>query len=402
MNKYNGMNVCIWSGTSFEKSYASYHLMEYIIKAILDAGHNVYLIQKKNEDGEMPASLCNKKNLHVLNVPWLEPKKGNFIKRYLDAIKYYLVSAKKIKRLSNIDVIFLQSNNVAFFPVKIANIFKIPIVYNVQDIFPLDALVVGKLKDSNPAYIVARWLQRKAYKNASRVVTISEDMAKSIEQEGRSEIDVIYNWSYQNEVFNIKDEENHFLTRYQIKREDGFRVVYAGNIGQMMDVEMIVKTAQKLKAYKDIRFYIIGEGSNLKYLKKRILDEDIDNVLIFPPQPMKYAPDNYCMADVNINPIPKGVIYACMPSKLNTCLLSRKATIVAMEKGSDMAQKLSIVDKWFVVEPGDSETMAEIIIKQYRSNNLDIYSNNSGEFMKKLGPIENAYKYVDILKECIE
>lgn len=402
MNKNKDMNICIWSGTSFEKFYASYHLMEYIIKAILSSGHSVYLIQKKIKDGIMPKSLCGEKNLHILNIPWREPEKKNFVKRYIDAVKYYLISAKELKKIRDIDVIFLQSNNVAFFPVKIANILNIPIVYNVQDIFPMDALVVGKLKKNHPAYIMARWLQRLAYKKANRVITISDDMAKTIRGEGREDVDVIYNWSYQNEAFDIKDEHNHFLKRYQIKREDGFRVVYAGNIGQMIDIEMFVKISIYLKKYNDIKIYIIGEGSNLRFLEERIKKEGINNILIFPPQPMEYARDNYCMADININPIPRGVIYTCMPSKLNTCMLSEKPTIVAMEKKSNMAQKLASVDKWFIVESGDAKAMADVIIKQYKSNNWNMYSNNSGEFIRELGPIENAYMYVNILKECIK
>ena len=90
-------------------------------------------------------------------------------------------------------------------------------------------------------------------------------------------------------------------------------------------------------------------------------------------------------------------MYTCMPNKTNTCLLSRKPTVTAMDLDSDMAKKLSQVDLWTVVTPGDAKAMADAILKQYQSGNWDVYLQNADEFMRSLGPVENAEKYVEIL-----
>ena len=126
----------------------------------------------------------------------------------------------------------------------------------------------------------------------------------------------------------------------------------------------------------------------------------LKNMRFFPPQPMEYAPDNYCMADVNINPVPKGVMYTCMPSKTNTCLLSRKPTVTAMDLESDMAKKLSQVDLWTVVASGDAKAMADAILERYRCENWNAYSQDAADFMRQLGPVENAGQYVRILEEA--
>lgn len=395
------MNICVWSGSSFEQSYASYHLMEGLLNAILDCGHHVWLVQKKRSSGELPKTLQCRENLQVVSIPWQEPEKSAFVKRYLSTIKYYKKCEKKIRKIKNLDVVFLQSNTAAFFPVLFCKRRKLPVVFNVQDIFPLDAAATGMLSRKHPAFSVSRWMQKIAYQQANRVVTISEDMKKSLIEECHRDIDVIYNWSYQNEPYQIEDKDNHFLKTYGIKREDGFRVVYAGNVGKMMNAEMLVQTAVLLKEYQDIRFYVIGTGANLKYLTRRVKEERLNNVLFFPPQPMEYAPDNYCMADVNINPVPKGVIYTCMPSKTNTCLLSLKSSIVSMDLDSDMAQKLKRVDLWTVVAPNDAHAMAGAILKLYKSENWNVHSKNAGEFMRNMGPVENAYQYVRILEETV-
>ena len=391
------MNVCLWSGSSFEEWYSSYHLMLKLIQEIIVAGHEVWLVQVKRSDGKMPEELKDEKKLHVINIPQESVAKDNFALRYIKGFQYYRQSGKKIARLRDIDVIFLQSNNNAIVPVNIARKLHIPVVYNVQDIFPIDAMIIGKLSKKNPAFIVARALQAKAYRKATRVVTISEDLAKTIREEGRSNVDVIYNWSYQNEPYNIPDDKNHFLVTNDIKRKDGFRVIYAGNVGQMMENEMIVQVAKLLKGYKDIKFFIIGTGSGLKKLKSRVEGERLDNIFFYGFQPMEYAQDNYCAADVNINPVPKGVMYTCMPSKTATCLLSERPTVVSMDLDSDMAKRLSTVDQWTVVAPGDSKAMADAIIKVYKQGSRK--SKNAAQFLQELGPVENAKKYVKILEE---
>ena len=393
------MNICLWSGASFEEWYSSYHLMHRLIREMINAGHNVSLVQVQKSDGRLPDDLKDESRLKVYNVIQKPAAKSNFVFRYIKGFQYFSESGKIVKSLSDIDVIFLQSNNNAYIPVKIANKLNIPVVYNVQDIFPIDAMVIGKLSKSNPAFIIAKSLQSKAYKKATRVVTISEDLKKTIQNEGREDVDVIYNWSYQNEAYDIPDEKNHFLNSNNIQRNDGFRVVYAGNVGQMMDAEMLVQTAKKLGSYKDIAFYVIGEGSGLNRLKARTEELGLKNVRFYGRQPMEYAQDNYCAADVNINPVPKGVIYTCMPSKTATCLLSEKPTVVSMDLDSDMAKRLSTVDQWSVVAPGDSDSMAEEILKVYKNGSRK--SDNAAEFLSELGPVENAKLYVKILEEVV-
>lgn len=393
------MNICLWSGASFEEWYSSYHLMHRLIREMINAGHNVSLVQVQKSDGRLPDDLKDEPRLKVYNVIQKPAAKSNFVFRYIKGFQYFSESGKIVKSLSDIDVIFLQSNNNAYIPVKIANKLNIPVVYNVQDIFPIDAMVIGKLSKSNPAFIIAKSLQSKAYKKATRVVTISEDLKKTIQNEGREDVDVIYNWSYQNEAYDIPDEKNHFLNSNNIRREDGFRVVYSGNVGQMVDAEIFVQTAKKLGSYKDIVFYVIGEGSGLNRLKARTEELGLKNVRFYGRQPMEYAQDNYCAADVNINPVPKGVIYTCMPSKTATCLLSEKPTVVSMDLDSDMAKRLSTVDQWSVVAPGDSDSMAEEILKVYKNGSRK--SDNAAEFLSELGPVENAKLYVKILEEVV-
>lgn len=82
------MNICLWSGSSFEKWYSSYHLMEDLVLEVLKAGHELWLVQVQRGDGRLPSSFSEYNNLHVINIPQREPEKSNFIKRYTSSIDY--------------------------------------------------------------------------------------------------------------------------------------------------------------------------------------------------------------------------------------------------------------------------------------------------------------------------
>ena len=74
-----------------------------------------------------------------------------------------------------------------------------------------------------------------------------------------------------------------------------------------------------------------------------------------------------------------------------------------MDLNSDMAKRLSKVDQWTVVAPDDADAMAAAILKYYngtdRKHGESKKSIDAGEFMSKLGPVENAYEYVRIMEE---
>ena len=69
-----------------------------------------------------------------------------------------------------------------------------------------------------------------------------------------------------------------------------------------------------------------------------------------------------------------------------------------MDLDSDMAKRLSTVDQWTVVAPGDAQAMADGILKVYSNGSRK--SKNAAQFLAELGPVENAKQYVKILEDA--
>lgn len=336
------MRVAVVSVGSFDVQYSDHHILRDIVVCLLERNHEVHLIQKQYF-GEPRYPKAFEKylghRLHVDNIRFEQKPKADLKARYLADLGYYYKACRLLKK-NRPDKIFLQSNNTAFFPVFYAkHILKRPLFYNEQDIFPENAYFAGLLAETSPVYRAAHALQSYAYKNAAALSTISDDMKTTIVKRygiREEKIRVIYNWGHE-ELKARGEKENAFLKKHP-KRDGEFRVVYAGNLGRMQNVELLLEAAALLRDQTDVQFYIIGNGVREEYLKAAAKEKALTNVTFSEMQPQEDAADVYAASDVNVIPLLNGVIYTALPSKTADCLLAGKPIITCVDDESQFAQ----------------------------------------------------------------
>lgn len=163
-------------------------------------------------------------------------------------------------------------------------------------------------------------------------------------------VQVIYNWGHE-ELKAHSDEENVFLKKYP-KKSGEFRVVYAGNLGKMQNVELILETAALMKDDQDVSFYIVGGGVNEEQLKTFAKEKELNNVIFVGMQPPEEVADLYAAADVNVIPLQKGLIYAALPSKTADCLIAGKPIITCVDNGTAVEK---IIRPYGIVNTGADE-----------------------------------------------
>lgn len=390
----NELRVAIWSSYSFEKPYAEYHIMEDRIKALLAANHEIVLVQKSFQGGsKLPASLLGKSHLQTIDIRFAQPQKQSLLKRYVFELFYYFKSSRKIDRKT--ETVFIQSSFAAWFPVFLLKIrlFRSRIVYNVQDVFPFNAAYSGKLRIQSLAFKIFSSLQKYAYKHSDNIITISEDIKDLLVNEGTEEnkIEVIYNWSYQEEPYYITDYtpvSHIFDFKY-------LNVVYAGNIGVMQNVDLLIETAERMKADKRFWFHIIGDGVYKEKLVKKAKEYQIENISFWPMQSAKLAPMIYNAADVNIIPLAKDVYKTALPSKTATCLASGKPIIFAIGKESKFGKRITKETNCLVVDSDRPEELEQAIKSIQGNVNRDL---NDAFFRKYCNISKNSARYVQIIE----
>ena len=385
------LKILFWMSTSFQTT--SRHLLISILTELCKADHQITVLKKKvgDEQEELPPELAGK-NIDCVSVKVKASNKSNLVSRYLNDFWYI----KKCERYltKDFDAVFLQSTNVAGFAVKAVR-KKLPdaaITFNVQDVFPYNAVFGGKLKKNSLVFKVLASVQRYAYKHADHIITISEDMKETLVADGTdaSKIEVIYNWSYQDELYENVDLNavSHMFSK------DFFNVVYAGNIGVMQNVDILIESAKLMKDDNKIWFHIIGSGVYKEKLEERAKEYGITNISFWPMQPPELAPAIYSAADVNVIPLVKDVYRTALPSKTATCLACQKPIIFAIGKTSKFGQKIAQEAGCQVVEADDPEELLEAIRKIQSGET----ANKEGKFfLNYCGITENSRKYAEII-----
>lgn len=385
------MRVLFFLSIGLTKRATSCHLLTAIIQAVCKEGHSVHVIQKQS-DGEFPAELTTLP-VTVDTVPFQPVDKGNFIARYLNELKYVREAGKRIQ--GSYDAVFIQSTTVAGFAVREVRkrLPKAVITFNVQDIFPYNLACTGSLKRSSPIFKILASIQRYGYKHSDHVITISEDMKDTLVEDGTpsEKIEVIYNWSYQDEPY-----ENVDLTPVSYLFDKRyFNIVYAGNIGVMQNVDILIEAAKLMKDDEKYWFHIIGNGVYKEKLEARAKEYGIKNITFWPMQPPELAPVIYSAADVNVIPLVKDVYRTALPSKTATCMACGKPIIFAIGRDSQFGQRVEKEAGCVVVDSDDSVALAKFL-----KNSKPQQSNMEAEkrfFLKNLIIRNNTSKYIHII-----
>lgn len=92
-------------------------------------------------------------------------------------------------------------------------------------------------------------------------MVISEAFKQNIMAKGvpENKIEVVYNWVDQKAVVPVAKEYNPLFEELGINKEK-FHVVYAGNLGNAQNIDVIIDSAREMVGDKEVEFLIFGTG----------------------------------------------------------------------------------------------------------------------------------------------
>lgn len=274
--------------------------------------------------------------------------------------------------VKNIDLVFSNSTPPtqgvlsAMVAKKLSKKYKqkIPFVYNLQDVFPDSLVNAGMTHEGSLLWKIGRKIENYTYKNADKIIVISEGFKRNIMAKGVPEdkITVISNWIDLNSVQPIEKESNALYEEFGIDR-DKYIVVYAGNFGATQGADIILKAAEKLKDKPDIRFVIFGGGAYFEDAK--VQAASIPNVIIHGLLPQERVSEVYSLGDVALITCKPGTGNAGMPSKTWSIMACNTPIIASFDTDSDLADVLRLSGAGRCVQPGNAEALADAIKEAY-------------------------------------
>lgn len=309
---------------------------------------------------------------------------------------YYGWSAK------DIDLIYLASTP----PIQgvlggiLKKIKKVPFVYNLQDIFPDSLAGTGLAKKGGVLWKIGRVIENFTYRNADKIIVISEDFKRNIMAKGVPEekIVVVYNWVDEEAVKHVPREDNKLFDVYGLDRSK-FYITYCGNIGLTQNMDMLLDVAKELENESNIQFVLIGEGAYKEQVKVIIKEKNIKNVTLLPFQPYEDISHVFSLGDAGLVISKPGVGENSVPSKTWSILSASRPVLANFDEN----ELKSIIDKnkcGIFTAAGDKAAFREAILTMYKNRSLckEMGENGRQFILDNLTRAVGTQKYVDVIK----
>jgi len=388
------MKIVIATPILLDKTSPFNHLFKDILEGFLNAGYEIVrIVAVENETDDGYTLGIHSDRISYIKVHRKRMEKANIIKRYVADTLANIKMARLVKRVKA-DLLFEDVSYSSFWSVRAAKKCEMKIVSMLQDVWPDNAVRSGLIGDGSLIYRYFEMWQRSVYKKSERLICISDDMKEYVASKGIPEekIDVIYNWGYSDERVDIPWNENEFVKKYGLSN-DKFYAAYAGNIGRMQNVELVVGAAELLKDRDDIEFLIIGDGVKREAIEELVVEKQLNNVTMLPMQSSELATSIYSAAGVNIIPLVPGGVKTALPSKTGVVLSCGRPVIFAFGNDCALANTVGQYKAGSCVDAEKPEELAKAIIEWKQKEcgkNTGAYSLFEDRFIRT----KNVRKYV--------
>lgn len=328
---------------------------------------------------------------------------SRFLRYVISCVKQYYYGCKCCKG-SDVNLMLIASTPPiqGAMAAMIKKRTHIPFVYNLQDIFPDSLVGTGLAKKGGLLWKVGRKIEDFTYRNADKIIVISEDFKRNIMAKGVPEekIEVIYNWVDENAVVPIAKENNTLFEELGIERGP-FYVVYAGNLGHAQNVQVLLDAAMKLQGETGIRFLIFGTGGLKEDYEKFVKEHELNNVRFFPLQPVEKVSQVYSLADASLVSCKKELGGSAMPSKTWSILSAGTPVLCSFDGGGDLQHIIEDNKLGLFSEAGDSDALAENIMKLFNNHQMcrEYGANGRNYILNNLTKEIGTSRYVEVLRQ---
>lgn len=298
------------------------------------------------------------------------------------------------------DVIVADTYCVSYKPIyKYCKRHHIPFVVDVRDLWPQSIVEYMHISETNPVVRMMYKMEKNMYIHADRIIFSFDGGYDYIQDHNLDRIIPREKVYFINNGVNLEEFKNN-SNKYRISDDDldnpeYFKVVYVGSIRKVNNLGLLLDAAKEVKNQR-IRFLIWGAGDELETLKKRVSDEQIDNVVFKGFIEKKYVPSITERADLNlIHNNPSELFrYGISFNKLFDYLASGQATLSTFPcKYNPAVYEGAGID----VSTSSPQEIAKAIDK-ISTTNLTIYQENARKAAEKYDYKTLTMKLLDILK----
>lgn len=241
---------------------------------------------------------------------------------------------------------------------------RIPVVYDIQDMWPDTLRATGMLANTRVLHLISGvcdWV----YRRVDQIVVLSPGFKRLLIERGvpENKIEVIYNWC----------DESAFaasLASLSEKRLPAakFSILFAGNMGKAQALDAVLEAAIRLnKEYPQINFVFIGGGVDVNRLKQIVNKNALSNVVFLEAVPMAEVGVVLAEADVLLVHLKNDPLFTItIPSKTQAYMAVGKPLLMAV--AGDAAEVVLQSGCGYVAISENSDSIADAAIRFFQQD----------------------------------
>jgi len=299
----------------------------------------------------------------VIRVPLVARGNGSALRLALNYLSFALFSsiAARFRVRGAVDaiIVFEPSPITVGIPAVVAaRKFRAPILFWVLDLWPDSLAAAGSVR--SPAVLrgvghLVRWI----YRQCARVLVSSRAFVADVVSHGTPPQRVCYfpNWI---ESEYASDNAEH---RVDVVLPNGFRVVFAGNIGAAQGFPEIIAAAERVAAQcAEVRWIIVGEGRMAEWAREEVVRRGLAERVVFLGQlPSAKMPALFAEADALLVSLKSDLVFSLtIPGKVQSYLAAGRP-ILAMLDGEG-ARIVAEAGAGLVCAAGDIDGLAAHVL----------------------------------------
>lgn len=234
---------------------------------------------------------------------------------------------------------------------------KVPLYTWVLDLWPESLTAAGGINNKYVLGFFKRFVKCE-YKYSDKILISSRSFDKSILEYGPYGDKIVYYPQWADGNASIEKRPENVPTIPQ-----GFKLMFAGAVGEAHGFECTMQAALLTKDRKDIKWIIVGDGRRLEwvreFVKEHCLEETVLTLGRFPSETMPWFFKQADVMLVTLSDDPLFRLYA--PAKISSYMAAGKP-IVAVLNGEG-AEVIRDAECGWTLPAGDAEGFARLAIE---------------------------------------
>jgi colanic acid biosynthesis glycosyl transferase WcaI len=329
----------------------------------------------------------NYKGVNIIRVPLIPRGSGTGFRLMLNYLSFAICGSLLAPLFcqQQFDLIFVFEPSpitVGLPAIVLKKLKSIPIVFWVQDLWPESLSATGAITSNRVLKLVEK-LVKFIYRNCDMILVTSQSYFNPIKKLGVSKNDLRYFPQSVEEVYEPVTVSSAFQKVKNIP--DGFRVMFAGNIGTAQSFETIIQAAEKLKGFHDIHWIIIGDGRMYSWVMAEIKRRKLHNTFhLLGRHALESMPMFFALADTLLVSLKKDPIFSLtIPGKVQSYIACGKPVIASLD--GEGRRLIEDSKAGFTSPAEDANALANATLKMYKmtKDQRKIMGENGLEYYKK-------------------